>query len=106
MLPAAIATRVESIGKADALTFELVQNYPNPFNPTTTITYRVAQASRVSLDIYNALGQKIATPVSAFHQAGNYRFYFDAKGLPSGLYFYRLIADGQLVQTRKMLLGK
>ncbi len=106
VLPAAIATRVESIGKADALTFELVQNYPNPFNPTTTITYRVAQASRVSLDIYNALGQKIATPVSAFHQAGNYRFYFDAKGLPSGLYFYRLIADGQLVQTRKMLLGK
>jgi len=88
------------------LTFELAQNYPNPFNPTTAITYRVAQASRVSLKIYNSIGQEIATPISAFHQAGNYRLRFDAAGLPSGIYFYRLNADDQLVQTRRMLLGK
>lgn len=101
-----IATSVESVGRADALTFELAQNYPNPFNPTTAIAYRVAQASRVSLKIYNVLGQEIATPIGDFHEAGNYRFRFDAAELPSGLYFYRLIADGQLVQTRKMLVQK
>jgi len=102
----AIATSVESEGRVDALTFELAQNYPNPFNPATIIAYRVAQASRVSLKIYNVLGQEITTPIHDFHKAGNYRFRFDAAALPSGLYFYRLIADGQLVQTRKMLLRK
>jgi hypothetical protein len=64
---AAIPTSVEYEGRANALTFELAQNYPNPFNPTTTITYRVAQASRVSLKIYNGIGQEIATPISTFH---------------------------------------
>ncbi len=101
-----IATSVESVSRVDALTFELEQNYPNPFNPATIIAYRVAQASRVSLKIYNVLGQEIATPIHDFHEAGNYRFRFDAAALPSGLYFYRLIADGQLVQTRKMLVQK
>ena len=106
VIPAAITTSVESEGRANTLTFELAQNYPNPFNPATSIAYRVAQASRVSLKIYNVIGQEIATPISEFHQAGNYRFRFDGTGLPSGLYFYRLMADGQLVQTRKMLLSK
>ncbi len=106
VIPATIPTRVASEGVADALTFDLAQNYPNPFNPATTITYRVSQASNVSLLIYNVLGQQIATPVSDFHPAGNYRFHFDGTQLPSGIYFYRLFADGQLVQTRKMLLSK
>lgn len=101
-----IPTRVVSEGRADALTFDLVQNYPNPFNPTTTIAYRVSQASNVSVMIYNVLGQQIATPVSDFHPAGTYRFHFDGTGLTSGVYFYRLFADGQLVETRKMLLSR
>ena len=101
-----IATNVEPEDRVTALTFELAQNYPNPFNPSTIITYRIAQASRVELKIYNILGQEMATPVSDFHAAGNYRFRFDAAQLPSGLYFYRLFADGQLVQTRKMLVQK
>ena len=87
VIPAAITTAVESEGRANALTFELAQNYPNPFNPATTIAYRVAQASTVSLKIYNVLGQEIATPISDFHEAGNYRFRFDAAGLSSGIYF-------------------
>jgi cytochrome c peroxidase len=104
--PTAIATRVESEGEANALTFHLAQNYPNPFNPATTITYRVSQASNMSLMIYNVLGQQIATPIRDCHPAGNYRFHFDGTGLSSGIYFYRLFADGQLVQTRIMLLSR
>ena len=88
------------------MTFDLAQNYPNPFNPTTTIAYRVSQASNVRLVIYNVLGQQIATPVRDFHSAGNYRLHFDGTGLTSGMYFYRLFSDGQLVQTRKMLLSR
>ncbi|NKB67925.1 MAG: T9SS type A sorting domain-containing protein [Candidatus Latescibacteria bacterium] len=106
VVTAAIATAVEAEDRAHALTFELAQNYPNPFNPTTTIAYSVGQASIVNLKIYNALGQEIAAPVSAFHEAGNYRTRFDSAGLSAGLYFYRLVADGQLVETRKMLLNK
>ncbi|MBT3346685.1 MAG: T9SS type A sorting domain-containing protein [Gemmatimonadetes bacterium] len=106
VIPAATATHVESEGQASALTFELAQNFPNPFNPTTTIAYRVSQASNVSLMIYNVLGQQIATPVRDFHSAGNYRLHFDGTGLTSGMYFYRLFSDGQLVQTRKMLLSR
>lgn len=106
VIPTAISTHVESEGGTNALIFALAQNYPNPFNPSTTIAYRIAQASRVSLEIYNALGQQIAVPISDFHEAGNYRFRFDGVGLPSGLYFYRLVADGQLVEVRKMLLSK
>ena len=104
--PAVIATAVESEGQACALSFELSQNYPNPFNPTTTIAYRVSQASNVRLMVYNVLGQEIATPVRDFHPAGNYRFHFDGTGLSSGIYFYRLFSDGQLVQTQKMLMSR
>ena len=106
MIRAATPTHVESQGVAEVLTSELAQNYPNPFNPTTTITYRVAQASNMRLVLHNVLGQEIATPVADFQPAGDYRFHLDGSGLPSGIYFYRLFADGQLVQTRKMMLSR
>ena len=99
-------TSVAAVGGATSLTFALAPNYPNPFNPTTTISYQVAQASTVSLEIYNVLGQRLATPVQGFHHPGVYRFLFDAEQLSSGTYFYRLIVDGQTVETRKMLLSK
>ena len=100
------ATSVAATGGATALSFALEPNYPNPFNPATTITYRVAQAAKVSLKIYSVLGQELATPVRGFHQPGVYQFLFDAEGLPSGIYFYRFMVDGQTVETRKMLLSK
>lgn len=100
-----IPTNVAAAGGATSLTFGLAANYPNPFNPTTTISYQVAQASVVSVRIYNVLGQRLATPVQGFHQPGVYRFVFDAGTLPSGIYFYRLVVDGQPVETRKMLLS-
>lgn len=85
--------------------FALYQNYPNPFNPTTTITYDLPLKASVKLVIYNVLGQKIATLVDGLQEPGRYNVMFDASGLPSGIYFYRLEA-GKFVQTRKMLLVK
>jgi len=83
--------------------YELHQNYPNPFNPTSVIRYDLPKSSFVNLTIYNALGQKVATLVNRKLPAGSHNATFDANGLTSGVYFYRIKANN-FVQTRKMLL--
>ena len=83
--------------------FLLSQNYPNPFNPNTTISYWLSAASHADLSIYNILGQKIATLVSGQQQAGQYQVSWDASGLSSGVYFYRLVT-AQHSQVHKMML--
>lgn len=83
--------------------FSLSQNYPNPFNPSTTIQYSLPHKSHVCLEIYNALGQKIAELANVEQEAGYYVEKFDGSELASGMYFYRLRA-GDIVQTRKFLL--
>ena len=85
--------------------FVLNQNYPNPFNPSTTISFSVPQGSKVSLKIYNILGQEVANLVDDFRQAGNYSVQFNANKLASGVYFYRLQAN-DFAQTKKLLLLK
>ena len=80
-------------------------NFPNPFNPTTNINYTLAEDGYVSLKVYNALGQKVATLVNEVKPAGNYNASFNASSLPSGVYIYTLQTNGQL-STRKMLLMK
>jgi len=85
--------------------FLLEQNYPNPFNPTTTIKYSVTEVSKVSLILFNLLGQEIITLVNDEKPAGNYSVNFNAVNLSSGVYFYRLQA-GSFVETRKMILLK
>jgi len=85
--------------------FELKQNYPNPFNPETTIKYSLAHSSNVVLKVYDMLGREITTLVSAQQGAGNYSVKFNASNLASGMYIYRLQADG-VTLSKKMLLLK
>jgi hypothetical protein len=88
----------------------LEQNYPNPFNPETVIQFTLAQASEVSLTVFNVLGQQVASLVSGELPAGRHQVEWrgtDESGLPvaSGVYFYRLVA-GTKTLTRKMMLLK
>jgi hypothetical protein len=83
--------------------FVLEQNYPNPFNPTTTIRYALPERSHVTLTVFNTLGQRIATLVNSDIDAAYHSVQFDAAGLASGVYFYRLSA-GSYVDTKQLLL--
>lgn len=85
--------------------FSIDQNYPNPFNPSTVINYSVPEASKVSIVIYDMLGQKVADLVNSEQSVGKYSVTFDASGLSSGVYIYQLRA-GTFSQTKKMLLIK
>ena len=83
--------------------FLLEQNYPNPFNPSTTIRYGLPSRSHVTLTVVNTLGQEVATLVQGEQEAGFHEAVFDATGLASGVYLYRLTA-GSYVETRKLVL--
>ncbi|MBM2841696.1 MAG: hypothetical protein HW412_2224 [Bacteroidetes bacterium] len=85
--------------------FHLFQNFPNPFNPTTTIqfTIPVRTYGRTSLRVYDLLGREVATLVNEVKSPGEYRTTWDASGVASGVYFYRLTAGG-FVQTKRLVL--
>ncbi len=85
--------------------FELSQNYPNPFNPITTVQYSIPVSGKVSLNVYNILGQHVATLVNEEMKAGTYHVEFDAKRLASGVYFYHLKMD-HFTDVKKMVLLK
>jgi hypothetical protein len=86
--------------------FDLAQNYPNPFNPSTAIQFQVEKTARVTLKVYDVLGQEVATLVDDVKPAGTYTATFNASSLASGLYLYRLSSDGGFHESRKMLLLK
>ncbi len=95
------------------MTFGLSQNYPNPFNPTTKIQYQVPADARVTLELFDATGQRVASLVSTELTAGYYAFDLSAGsyGLASGIYFYRMIAvesgsGKNFVETKKMVMLK
>jgi len=92
-------------GENQVRAFRLSQNYPNPFNPSTTIRYELPIASDVRLEVFDVLGKKVATLVSGRQSAGEQRAVFNANGLASGVYFYRL-KTGSFIETKKMLLLK
>ena len=83
----------------------LHQNYPNPFNPKTTIRYEVLQDGIVSIKIYDILGQEVKTLLNEFKKADRYQLDFNANGLASGVYIYRMMIN-DFVQSKKMVLLK
>ncbi len=85
--------------------YALDQNYPNPFNPSTTISFSLPRASDVSLKVFNLLGQEVATLVNGNQAAGPHEVTFNAAGLSSGVYFYKLVT-GDFTQVKKMSLVK
>jgi len=85
--------------------YQLSQNYPNPFNPETRIEFTIPQTQLVSLKVYNILGEFVTEIINEVKEAGTYSILFNASGLPSGMYMYRLEASGYTAQ-RKMTLIK
>lgn len=86
--------------------FSLSQNYPNPFNPKTKIKYSIPNTQYTILKVYDILGNEISTLVNKEQNAGKYSVEWDASNYPSGIYFYELMADGIVVDSKKMSLIK
>lgn len=85
--------------------FKLFQNYPNPFNPNTVISWQSPVGSHQTLKVYDVLGNEVATLLNDYNEAGSYEINFDASGLPSGIYIYRLQA-GDFTEAKRMILLK
>ena len=105
-----IPTDVGNNGISTPNSFALEQNYPNPFNPSTTIKYSVAQRGHVSLKVYNVLGVEVASLVNEQKDAGTFSVQWNAAGLPSGMYLYRLSVTSEkgilFDQTKKLVVLK
>jgi len=95
----------EDPGAEQVESFQLKENYPNPFNPATQIEYALPSAEQVTLKVYDLLGREVATLVNEKQASGRHKATFDASGLSSGIYIYRLKA-GDFSKTRKMMLIK
>lgn len=106
LLRAVIDGRVtEDIADQSSLpiSFNLQQNYPNPFNPATVIRYELPVACPVEVTVCDVIGRGVATLVDEVQRAGEYSLYWNARGIPSGVYYYRLRA-GEFSATKKMIL--
>ena len=87
------ATSVRELGGPQLREFSINQNYPNPFNPVTLIQYEVPMQSRITIDVYNILGEHVSTLVNELQSAGRYEASFYGNQLPSGVYYYRMNAS-------------
>lgn len=85
--------------------FQLYQNYPNPFNPATTIEFYLQKPSQVKVVLYDALGKEIKTLIAGFKTSGKHQLTFNAEGLSSGIYYYKII-NGNRSETKKLVLLK
>ncbi len=84
--------------------FILYQNYPNPFNPNTIISWELVIGSKVRLEIYNILGEKLKTLIDIYYNSGKYKITFNASNLPSGVYIYTLQVNGYSASHKMLLL--
>ncbi|MBO6622490.1 MAG: T9SS type A sorting domain-containing protein [Balneola sp.] len=101
-----VSTSIDINNGEIPLSFALEQNYPNPFNPSTSIKFSIPKSSDVTLNVFNVLGQRVATLVNKeTFKAGSYTVNFDASNLSSGMYIYRLQA-GEFLSVKKMMLIK
>ena len=98
-------TNVFGIESAIPRTCSLSQNYPNPFNSSTTIGYILSSRQQVYLHVYDVLGREVRTLAAGIQEAGYQEVQFDARGLSSGVYFYRIIA-GNNIEAKRMVLIK
>lgn len=96
------STKAETDTKPMA--FQLYQNYPNPFNPVTKISYSILKSGFVTLKIYDILGKEVKVLVNGHQKTNTYSVSFNAIGLSTGVYFYRLQVGNEYVKTRKMIL--
>ncbi|MBN2091997.1 T9SS type A sorting domain-containing protein [candidate division KSB1 bacterium] len=100
-----IETAVQTGNNRYPLNFTLEQNYPNPFNPATTIKYNLKKSCYVCLKIYNLSGQEVEKLFNKFQIKGEHEITWQPKGLPSGIYLYRLQA-GDFSETKKLIMQK
>ncbi len=100
-----LITAVEPIGNNVPDRFELSQNYPNPFNPVTNINFSIPKSGMVKLVVYDMLGKQISELVNGNYNAGSYKVDFNASTLSSGVYFYKIEAEG-FTDVKKMMLVK
>lgn len=99
-------TPVSQISSEVPEEFRLGQNYPNPFNPVTNIKYQIINTKYVKLKVFDIAGREMITLVNEVQNAGTYLAVWNATGYASGIYFYSLIIDGKLIDTKKMILIK
>ncbi|MGE5398803.1 MAG: carboxypeptidase regulatory-like domain-containing protein [Ignavibacteriales bacterium] len=104
MVMASVTSTPENEGIAPA-EYTLKQNYPNPFNPSTTIKFSITNNGFVTLKVYNILGKEVATLMNEEKAAGSYSVVFNARNIPSGIYFYTL-TSGKFTETKKLVLLK
>lgn len=98
-------TDVDEIADLTPREFSLEQNFPNPFNPSTTISFAVPRAGKVSLEVYDILGRKVVTLLDDYVEAGRHSVEWSAESAPSGMYFYKLSHAGGSI-LRKMAIIK
>jgi hypothetical protein len=103
-LPYSHPVRIDEAGERPT-DFALAQNFPNPFNAKTSIAFELRRAGRVRLEVFDVLGAKVATILEGHHKAGQYEVEWDAKGVASGIYQYRLVTNYGM-QNKRMVLQK
>lgn len=100
-----IGTYVENLKDVKSNQYILYQNYPNPFNAATKISFYLEKQGKVCIDIYNLLGEKISELINGEKAAGYHLYSFDGTGLPTGIYFYKIIYQDKS-ETKSMILLK